>query len=92
MIAVRELLPDSVLAAIRQAPLTDEKVTFAWRFAVGTALARTTSVQLRGRVLQVEARDAAWRREIERSRHLILSRLVSVLGADLVISLRVHEK
>ena len=91
MIAVRDLLPDAVLAAIRQAPLTDDKVVFAWRFAVGATLARTTSVQLRGRVLHVQARDAAWRREIERSRHLILPRLGSILGVELITSLRVHD-
>lgn len=88
---MREILPDAVLAAIRQAPLSVEKVVFAWRFAVGAPLARTTSVQLRDGVLHVQARDAAWRREIERSRHLILPRLVSVLGAGLVTSLRVHD-
>jgi hypothetical protein len=90
MIAVREMLPESVLDAIRRAPLSDEKVAFAWRFAVGPALARTTSVELRGTVLHVQARDQAWRREVERSTPLILNRLVSVLGAEVVARLRVQ--
>jgi hypothetical protein len=91
VIAVRDLVPDVLLDAIRKAPLTDEKVAFAWRFAVGHALARATAVQLRGRMLHVQARDAAWRREIERSCSVILSRLESILGGEVVTSMRVHE-
>ena len=91
MIAVRELMPESVLTAIREAPLTDEKVAFAWRFAVGPALARRTSAQLRDGVLHVQAAETAWRREIERSRHVILPRVISVLGAEAVTSIRVHD-
>ena len=84
-------MPEALLAAIRQAPLTDDKVAFAWRVAVGLVLARATSVRLSRGVLHVQARDGAWRREIERSRHVILPRLVSLLGADLVTQLRVHD-
>lgn len=70
---------------IRKAPLSPEKVSFAWRMAVGPATARVTSVELTdtGR-LQVTAGDQHWAREVQRSSRVILSRLAHMLGADVV--------
>ena len=81
------MLPDTVALVMRQAPLSNEKVAFAWRFAVGPALDRATSVTLRETTLHVDARGASWRGEIERSRSLILRRMETVLGRGIVTGL-----
>jgi hypothetical protein len=77
-------LADSVLPALlARAPLTPEKVDFAWRVAVGPAIQRATSVTLNGRTLVVST-EAVWAREIERSVGEILRRLQRLLGAGAV--------
>jgi hypothetical protein len=77
-------MPDALAAVLRLAPLTPEKVVFSWRAAVGPAVDKVTSVELRHDVLYVRARDAAWQREIERSAPLIRSRLDGLLGDRVV--------
>lgn len=89
MIPVSEVLPGVLADVLRKAPLTPEKVSFAWRTAVGPAVDRVTAVELEGRTLRVRAKDAAWQREIERSARLICRRLATVLGEDLVRGLDV---
>ena len=58
------------------------KVDFAWRSAVGTAMARVSNVRLEGSVLLVEAQTKQWAAAIMRSTPLILRRLQPMLGAD----------
>ena len=77
-------MPDALAAVLRKAPMTPEKVAFAWRTAVGPAVDRVTSIELRGAVLHVRAKDAAWQREVERSAALIRTRLDALLGAAVV--------
>ena len=84
MIPVQNVLPGALAAILRKAPLTTEKVAFAWRSAVGPAVDNAAAIQLRDGVLHVRARDAAWQREIERSAAVIRSRLDALLGADVV--------
>ena len=78
------LMPSALAVILRHVPLTPEKVAFAWRAAVGPAVDKATSVELREEVLRVRAKDAAWRREVERSSPLILARLQTLLGKDVV--------
>jgi predicted nucleic acid-binding Zn ribbon protein len=78
------LMPSALAVILRKAPLTPEKVAFAWRAAVGPAVDNATSVALQDEVLRVRAKDAAWRREVERSSPLILARLQTLLGKDVV--------
>jgi hypothetical protein len=52
-------------------------------------VANVTSVELKGHVLQVHAKDATWRREIERSAAVIRSRLNAFLGEGTVRGLHV---
>ena len=74
-----------VLASVLQkAPLTPEKVAFAWRQAVGAGLDRATTIALEGAVLRVHTKDTTWRREVERSAAVIRKRLDSLLGAGVV--------
>jgi hypothetical protein len=89
MIALQRVMPDAVASVIRKAPLTPDKVAFAWRTTVGAAVERATSVELRGRTLHVRAKDATWRREIARSSGLIRTRLATLLGDDAVSEVEV---
>ena len=84
MIPVQTIVPAALAAIIRKAPLTEEKVGFAWRTAVGPAVAGATAVVLDGTTLRVGARDRAWQREIERSAATIRTRLDDLLGAGVV--------
>lgn len=92
MIPVQRLMPEALSAVLRKAPLTPEKVAFAWRTAVGASVDRATSVVLDGHTLRVTARDAQWRREIEHSAGLIRARLEALLGAGVVRGLDVTLK
>jgi hypothetical protein len=82
-------MPEALADVLRRAPLTPEKVAFAWRTAVGPAVERVTSVELRGSVLHVRTTDPAWQREIERSAGHIRVRLATLLGHDTVRGLNV---
>lgn len=82
-------MSSAVEDVLRRAPLTREKVAFAWRVTVGRALDRATTVELRNAILYVRAKDPAWRREVERSAGLIRTRLVTLLGNEAVRSLEV---
>lgn len=84
-------MPGVLHAVIRKAPLTPEKVAFAWRAAVGPAVDQATTVDLLRGVLYVRTKDAAWEREIQRSAALIRSRLREWLGEDVVRSIDVKR-
>ena len=86
---VSQFMPRALAEVLRKAPLSPEKVDFAWRTAVGPAVANVTSVELKGHVLQVHAKDATWRREIERSVVVIRSRVNALLGDNTVRGLNV---
>lgn len=89
VIPVHRVMPNALAAVLQKAPLTPDKVAFAWRTAVGPSVDRVTTVELKGRVLHVRTTDAAWQREVERSAGLIRVRLGSLLGDDLVRGLEV---
>jgi hypothetical protein len=84
VIPVQTILPAALAAIVRKAPLTEEKVSFAWRTAVGAAVAGATDALLDGTTLRVRARDRAWQREIERSAATIRTRLEDLLGPGVV--------
>ena len=73
-------LPGALIELLRDVPLTDGKVTFAWKAAVGPAIERVTHVKLEHRVLRVETASAQWSKEVMRSSPVILKRLHSLLG------------
>ena len=76
---------------LRTAPLSEGKVGFAWRAAVGPAMERATAVKLEGDLLIIETTSAQWAGEITRSSATILGRLESLLGKDVVKSLTVRR-
>jgi len=80
VIPLQQFMPAALAEVLRKAPLTHDKVAFAWRTAVGPAVAKATTVELSDGVLRVRARNASWQREVERSAGMIRSRLNAVLG------------
>jgi hypothetical protein len=86
---VRRFIPEALAQILRKAPLTGDKVAFAWRTAVGSALADATTAVLRDDVLHVHARSPHWQREVERSAGLIRSRMDALLGTGVVRAIEV---
>ncbi len=85
VIQANKVMPALVADVIRKAPLTDEKVTFAWRLAVGPAIAKATSARLGSDgTLHVAAESNAWIDAVHASIGLIRSRLAHLLGEDSV--------
>jgi predicted nucleic acid-binding Zn ribbon protein len=87
---IGQVLPGALASIVRDAPLSPGKVDFAWRSAVGTALARASAVRLEDGVLLVEAQSSQWAAAIMRASPIILSRLQQLLGADAVRHLRLR--
>ena len=84
-------LPGALVELLRGSPLSDGKVTFAWQAAVGPAIERVTHVKLEHRVLLVESASAQWSKEVMRSSPVILRRLQSLLGTDVVDRIEVRR-
>ena len=82
-------MPSALASILEKAPLSPEKVSFAWRAAVGRSMDNVTTVELRESVLYVRTKDAAWRREVERSAGLIRARLDRLLGDGVVRAIEV---
>ena len=85
-----QALPGAVTELLRGVPISDGKVSFAWRVAVGTLVERVTSVRLESRTLLVHAADHNWAREIARSSPVILTRLQTLLGREVVTRIEVR--
>jgi Dna[CI] antecedent, DciA len=79
------LLARVLPSLLAHAPLTPEKIEFAWRTVVGPAMARATRVQLlESGTLLVRVEDANWRRAVESAFPLILPRVRALLGEGTV--------
>jgi predicted nucleic acid-binding Zn ribbon protein len=84
------VLPGALRILLRDLPLSSGKVEFAWGAAVGPAVARATTVKLEGGVLIVEAASDQWIREVKRSSGVILPRLRTLLGDDVIERIEVR--
>ena len=84
-------MPRVLADVLRKAPLSPEKVAFAWRTAVGPAVDKATTIELRNTILLVRVQDRAWRREVERSAALIRARLDALLGDGVVRRIEVLD-
>lgn len=84
----------SVLRDILNAqPLTEAKVTFAWRIAAGPALARAATVSWSATgTLTVHADSSAWRLELVRAKGIIAERLGALLGREAVRRIQIVER
>jgi hypothetical protein len=89
---ISHVMPAALMELLSHAPLSDGKVTFAWKAAVGPAVERATAVKLESGVLFVEATGAQWSREIRRSSGVILTRLKTLLGEDTVQRIEVRTR
>ena len=90
MQAFQSFAPAVLAEIIRRQPDSKERTDFAWSVAVGPALARVTTVELRNHNIIVCARDVQWARELERARDTILPRLRMLLGHDVVKGLYIN--
>ena len=80
---VHTLMSGAVARLVRPAPLSPEKVLFAWRAAVGHAVARVTRVRFAGLgVIEVIVDDDRFGDELARSAPLVLQRLQELLGVE----------
>jgi hypothetical protein len=90
MVPAHRIIPGILAQIVRPAPLSAEKVEFAWRTSVGPAVSRATAVSLDPHgTLRVTAQDPQWRREVERSLGLIRSRLDTLLGPDVILQVEI---
>ncbi len=90
MEAFQSFAPAVLAEIIRRQPASQERTAFAWSVAVGPALARATTVELRNNNMIVCARDVQWARELERARDTILPRLQLLLGPETVKGLYIN--
>jgi predicted nucleic acid-binding Zn ribbon protein len=88
--AFQSFAPTVLAEIIRRQPASKERTDFAWAVAVGPALARVTTVELRNHNMIVSARDVQWARELERARDTILPRLQLLLGGETVKGLYIN--
>jgi len=85
MQSISDAVPAALAALLERQPLSPAKVDFAWRVAVGPAVARATQVALDTEgVLVVTTTDRHWTREVESARPLVLARLARLLGPNVV--------
>ena len=85
MEALNQFMSSAVARIVRPAPLSAEKVLFAWRMSVGAAVARVSRINLDDDgTLVATLEDGRWRPELDRSSRIILERLQQLLGGDVV--------
>ncbi|MGD9905934.1 MAG: DciA family protein [Vicinamibacterales bacterium] len=90
MFRAPDVLSAALAPAIRQAPLTAEKVAFAWRAAGGPAIDKATRVTLDDRhVLHVTGEDAQWLDAVRAMSPQLLRRLEPWLGTGTVVALEI---
>ena len=92
MRAISHIVPAALRELLRTAPLSDGKVNFAWKAAVGPALERATAVKLEGGTLIVETTGPQWTREVKRSSGVILARIKTLLGDSTVQRIEIRTR
>jgi predicted nucleic acid-binding Zn ribbon protein len=85
-----QAIPRAVATLLRETPMSPGKLAFAWKTIVGPAMDRGTFVRLDGRTLLVDAKTAAWAKEVSRSSPIILRRLQTLLGSEVINELNVR--
>jgi len=84
MVPVQSFSSGVLAEIVRRQPPSKERTNFAWQLAVGQALARATTVELRDGVLTVRAVDRRWIQEIDRAKASVLTKMQNILGSDQV--------
>jgi len=88
---LQHAVPAVVADLLKNAPTSPGKIAFAWRTVVGAAVERVTSVRLEGRTLLVDPATPHWARELTRSRDVILDRLTTLLGPNVIDELVIRK-
>jgi predicted nucleic acid-binding Zn ribbon protein len=91
MIPVQSFASGVIAEIVRRQPASKDRTNFAWQLAVGQALARVTTVELKDGVLTVRAVDRRWISEIERARERVVEKMQHLLGADAVRTLKTRH-
>ena len=92
MDSIAEVAAAAVGSLLKEGPLSEGKLQFAWRLAVGPAIERVSSVSMGpGGVVVVTVSDARWKKEIARSRETIHRRLAELLGNEAVKRLSIAQ-
>jgi hypothetical protein len=89
---ISHIVPAALTELLRTAPLSDGKVTFAWKAAVGPALERATAVKLEAGTLIVETAGPQWTREVRRASGVILTRIKTLLGDSTVERIEIRTR
>ena len=85
MIPARRCADFALSALLKDQPLSEGKVRFAWTTSVGSAIARATSIRLHpDGTLTVRAINEHWRLETIRCEPTIRKRLGQLLGTTVV--------
>lgn len=78
-------MPGVLAEVIRKGPMCDEKVTLAWRLAVGQQIAKVTTVRLvPDGTLHIKTDSQTWIDAVRKSTSLIQIRMGDLLGENLV--------
>ena len=85
MIPVHDFSTSVLAQIVRRQPPSQALTNFAWQLAVGQAVARATTVELKEGVLIVRAVDKRWMREIDPMRAVVLDKLQHLVGKDQVV-------
>ena len=85
-----QAVPSAIASLLRNTPMSPGKLAFAWKSVVGPAIDRGTFVRLDGRILLVDAKTPAWAKELTRSSRIILKRLQTLLGSEVISELIVR--
>lgn len=89
---VRDALSEGLAQLIGDQPMSQAKLDFAWRTAVGAALARVTRVELApDRTLKVGVAGPLWRIELQRAVPEVLPRLTTLLGNGAVTRIELEQ-
>ncbi len=87
MIPLQSFSSGVLAEIVRRQPASKDRTNFAWQLAVGQALARVTTVELKDNVLSVRAVDRRWIKEIERARDSVRQKMQYLLGSEQVLQI-----
>ena len=91
LVSLQHAVPGALARLLRGTPLSDGKLTFAWRSVVGPSIDHATTVKLEAPdTLLVEVKDERWRQEVSRAQSVIVGRLAQLLGPGVVRRLAVR--
>ena len=92
MQSVRDTATSVLRTLLHDQPTTAAKVAFAWNIAAGATLSRAAECTWSDDgTLVIQARDANWRREIQRARPMIAERMQYLLGQDVVRTIVIRD-